>query len=592
MPQLGSNIRAGVALLASLGLLGVGCVGAIDGPGKSRPEGGNPPAPGRPDPGTGAPGTGTDPPNMPPPGQPGAGGPPATGVPFSPGPAVIRRLTRTQYQHAIEDLLGPGLTVPPGLELDTVLSGFAAIGASLTTVSETLTEKLEAAALAVATQAFSTPERRARLVSCTPAAAWDEACARTFITSFGRRAWRRPLLPEEVTSHLTVARTGAEMLGDFWQGLTYALSGLLQSPHFVYRVELGKPEGPAGSGRRVFDDWELAGRLSFLVASTTPDDALLDAAQAGALSKPGGLRRHAERLLDSPRGRTAVRDFLYELLRLDTLDQLEQSPADFPLVTPTLGPSMREEALRFVEDILWGGDGDYRRVFDTPTTFVNRELARLYGLPMPAGTGFEKVMLPSGSLRLGLLGQAAFLVPNAHEQTTSPTRRGKFVREVLLCHEIPEPPADVDTTLPPDRQGAPPRTMRERLAAHNAPPCVACHARMDPLGLAFENFDAIGRLRTTEAGKPIDASGTLDGRAFAGPVELATLMRGHEDVQQCLVRGLWRYAFGRVETDGEEGLVGKLAAGIGGTNRFRTLLLGLIESDGFRLAGNDAEVTP
>jgi hypothetical protein len=574
-----------VALLVAL-LPTAACVGDIDAPGTSETEGQSPPASGRPDP---APGGGETEPTAPP-----GAGPAPPSQRFEPGPAVLRRLTRVQYQHALEDLLGPGITVPAGLELDTVLSGFASIGASLTTLSETVTEKLESAAYAVASQAFGTPERRARLVSCTPAGAWDEACARTFISGFGLRAWRRPLLPEEIAAYLGIAKQGSEMLGDFWQGLGYALAGLLQSPHFVYRVEIGKPD--PGSGRRVFDDWELATRLSFFLASTTPDDALLDAAREGALRKPGGLRGHAERLLDSPRGKTAVRDFLYELLRLYALDDLEQSPADFPIVTPTLGPSMREEALRFVEEIIWAPAGDYRRVFDTRTTFVNRELARLYGLPPPMGTGFEKVTLPAASLRVGLLGQAAFLAPNAHEQTTSPTRRGKFVREALLCHEIPEPPADVDTTLPPDRQGTPPRTMREKLEAHNAPGCIACHAKMDPIGLAFENFDAIGRLRMTEAGKTIDASGDLDGQAFAGPAELAAVLRGHEDVDACLVRGLWRYAFGRVETEGEEPLVtklaGELAAGTDAANRFRGLLLSLVESDGFKLAGDDPEKMP
>jgi hypothetical protein len=582
MQLISTKIRVGATSLL-MALLGAACMGAaVDG---------SPPAPEIPVPGGSAlpPGS-TGQPDPAVPGQPPTatepGAAPAGTPAFRPGPAALRRLTRVQYQHAIEDLVGPGITLPAGLDLDNVLSGFASIGASLTTLSETVTEKLESAAMAVATQALA-PERRAQLVGCTPAAAWDEACARSFLTGFGRKAWRRPLRPEEVAQYLGLAQQGAEMLGDFWQGLGYALSGLLQSPHFLYRVEVGTLDPK--SGWRVLDDWELATRLSFLVAGTTPDAALLDAAEARALTAPGGLRREAERLLDSARGRTAVRDFLNDLLRLDALDDLEQAPADFPLVTPTLGASMREEALRFVAAIVQGGDGDFRRVFDSRTTFVNRELARLYGLPPPAGTGFVEVTLPGSGLRLGLLGQAAFLAPNAHEQTTSPTRRGKFMREVLLCHEIPEPPADVDTSLPPDRQGTPPRTMREKLAAHNAPACAACHAKMDPLGLAFENFDALGAFRDTEAGKPIDASGDLDGQTFAGPVELAGVLRRHADVESCLVRGLWRYGLGRVETEGEEGLIAGLTAAAGGANRFRALLLGLVESEGFRVAGDDPQ---
>ena len=152
---------------------------------------------------------------------------------------------------------------------------------------------------------------------------------------------------------------------------------------------------------------------------------------------------------------------------------------------------MREETLRVLEEITLAGDGDYRRVFDAPFTYVNRELGQLYGLSAPAD-GYVRANLPADGLRLGLLGHASFLASNAHEATTSPTRRGKFVREVLLCHEIPAPPPDVDASLPEEKPGDAPRTMRERLSGHNAPACTACHVRMDPLGLAFENFDALG----------------------------------------------------------------------------------------------------
>ena len=579
-----AKTRAHAVLVALVA--GTACIGGIDGPRAGMPSGGqrSPSGGGMTGPGPESgppPGSGPVAP-MPPPGaQPGQ---PPSG--FRPGPATLRRLTRVQYEHAIHDLLGANITVPSGLELDAVLSGFAAIGASLTTLSETAIEKLEGASLAIATQALGDPARRSQLVGCTPAGPWDEACARTFITGFGRRAWRRPLLDPEVARYLVVARQGAEMLVDFWQGLAYALSGLLQSPYFLYRVELG--ELNPTSGWRQFDDWELASRLSFFLASTSPDDALLEAAKARELTQPGGLRRQAERLLDSARGRIAVRDFLNQLLRLGALDDLEQSPTDFPALTPTLPASMREETLRFVEEIAWGAEGDYQRVFDTRTTFVNGELARLYGLPPPAGTGFTPVELPAAGLRLGLLGQAAFLASNAHEQSTSPTLRGKFVREAFLCHVIPEPPADADTSLPPERQGAPPRTLRERLAAHSAPACAACHTKMDPLGLAFENFDAIGRFRATEAGRPVDASGDLDGQTFQDPVQLAAILRRHPDVETCLVRGLWRYALGRVEAEGEEMLITKLPGSLGdGAGRFRRLLLALVESESFRVAGQD-----
>jgi hypothetical protein len=536
-------------------LLGTGCSGSIvDAP----PGSGAAPGPG-------------DPPT-------GQVTPPVAG--FAPAPATLRRLTRAQYANAIRDLLGPDITVPGDFEPDTVLSGFASIGSSLTTVSATAAEKFESAANAIATQALADPARRSQLVTC--AGDLDEACARRFVTDFGRRAWRRPLSAEEVARYTAIATEGASMLGDAWKGLGYALAGLLQSPNFLYRVEIGRPGVVAG--QRVFDGWELASRLSFFLANSTPDDALLEAAQSGALTRPGGLRQQAERLLGSPRGRAVVRNFFYELMRLDGLDDLEQSPANFPKATKTIGPAMREETLRVIEEIALSPDGDYRRVFDANFTFVNRELGQLYGLPA-TGDDFTRASLPGDGLRLGLLGHASFLATNAHEATTSPTRRGKFVREVILCHEIPAPPPDVDASLPEEKPGDGPRTMRDRLAGHNAPACTACHSRMDPLGLAFENFDALGAYRAKDAGLDIDASGDLDGQRFANPRELAGLLRTHPDVEPCLVRGLYRYALGHLESAGEEVLIQRITAGMTG-NKLRSALLGIVESDGFRLAAD------
>jgi hypothetical protein len=544
--------------LVLVGLLAGGCWGTIVGP-VPPAEGGS----------TGEP--------------PGAGAAPAPPVAgFVPAPATLRRLTRAQYTNAVRDLLGADVTVPADLPPDTVLSGFASIGSALTTVSATAAEKFESAASVIAGQVVSDPARRGRLATCTPAGAVDEACARTFVSGFGRRAWRRPLTDDEIARWTGIATAGATMLGDFWKGLGQALAGLLQSPNFLYRAEIGQPGVVAG--QRVFDGWELASRLSFFFWNSIPDDTLLEAAASGALTRPAGLRQQAERLLASPRGTEVVRSFFYELMRLDGLDDLEQSPVNFPRATRTIGPAMREETLRLLEEIALSPDGDYRRALDAPFTFVNRELGQLYGLTV-AGSDFVRTALPDDGLRLGLLGQASFLASNAHEATTSPTRRGKFVREVLLCHEIPAPPPDVDASLPDDKPGDAPRTMRERLAGHNAAGCNACHSRMDPLGLAFENFDALGAFRTRDAGKPIDASGELDGRTFAGPRELASLLREHPDVDRCLVRNLYRYALGHLETAGEEVLIEQISAGMTG-NRLRAALLGIVASDGFRLAAD------
>lgn len=522
-----------------------------------------------------------------PPGDPRGSAPPPTLPPsaqamFKPGPASLRRLTGPQYANAVRDLLGADLTIPGGFEPDTVLSGFASVGASLTTLSASATEKFEAAAMSLADQVMSDPARRGRLVSCTPGGPADEACARSFVTGFGRRAWRRPLTDEEVARYVGLARDAGTTLGDFWKGLGYALGGLLQSPNFLYRVEVGRP---VAGGQRAFDDWELASRLSFFLWNSTPDEALLEAAQTGRLTGDG-LRKEALRLVDSPRARAAARTFFDELLRLDGTIDLEQSPANFPEVTATLGAAMREETLRFLEEVVLSPAGDFRQAFDLEATFVNPELARLYGLPAPAGNSFARVSLPGSGLRVGLLGQASFLALNAHETTTSPTRRGKFVRESVLCHEIPAPPPDVDTSLPPEpASGA--RTMRERLAVHNAPACNVCHSRMDPIGLTFENFDAIGKFRQTDGGKAIDASGDIDGTRFRDPRELATVLRKHPDVETCLVRSVYRYALGHIEGPDQDVLIKHIASNLPAEQRWKALLLDLVDSQGFRLAADN-----
>jgi hypothetical protein len=284
------------------------------------------------------------------------------------------------------------------------------------------------------------------------------------------------------------------------------------------------------------------------------------------------------RLLSSPAATAAIESFYADYLDLDSLADLSKSA---PVFTDALRAGMRLESVRTLRALTFDEGRDLRTLFTTPTTFVTPELARFYGLPVPAGTDPARVDLPASGPRAGLLMHAGLLALNAHDSTTSPTRRGKFVRESLLCQSIPDPPPNVDTTLP---DSAPVNTARGRVEAHLASPsCASCHALMDPIGLGFENFDAVGAYRDREGGLPIDASGTLDGTAFPGARGLAQAVAQHAAVPGCFTTTLLRQAAGAVlETAGErevaDALTTKFAAS--GFN-VRALLLEVVSHAAF-----------
>jgi hypothetical protein len=512
--------------------------------------------------------------------------PPAAAV-FSPAPSTLRRLTSTQYRNTIADLLGPGVTINTELDPDTALDGFASIGAARVSLSATATEQFDTAAFDLAHQALSNTATRGSLVGCAPAGTTDDACARTFLTAFGRRAWRRDLTSDELGRYATIATTAAGMLNDFWGGLEYGLAGLLDSPHFLYREELGTTD-PTTPTRRVFSGYELASRLSFLVTNSTPDDQLLDAAKSGKLDTAVGLSAEAQRLLASPRAHDAMANFFTELYALGNLDSLPQSPMFFPAVSATLGASMRTETLKVLDDIAFGAGTDYRTFFDTTTTYVNTELASLYGLPAPSGNDFVKVTLPASGPRAGFLGEGSFLAMYSHADSGSPTRRGKFIREVILCQAVPSAPPDVNTTFPVDAPGAMQRTTRQKLEQHRmaGSSCAACHQVMDPVGLGLENFDGIGAYRTMEVGQTIDASGNLDGVTYNDARGLGAALKNHPDLGSCLTRGVLRYTIAHIETMGEQPVVDALSQQFASNGyKFGSLVLGVVASASFRYAG-------
>jgi hypothetical protein len=515
---------------------------------------------------------------------------PPSAVPYTPPAPVLRRLTQAQYVNAVHDLLGDDLLVSRPMEPDVELSRSISAGASGTSISPRGVEQYEALSYDLAEQLLRNEARRARAVTCAPVATVDPACAETFVRATGRRLWRRPLADAEVTALVTLAANAATTLGDFHRGLEYALSAMLQSPHFLFRAELAEPAAAAEPAR--FSAYSLAARLSFFLWNAPPDDALLAAAAAGRLATDDGVRAEVERLVASPRLARGLRAFVTEWLGLQHLDTVSKDPMVFTSFSNDVPAAAREETLSLAEHLALTRDGDFRDLLTTRETFVNRRLASIYNVRAPLQTradGFGLVTIPDDSPRRGLLGHVSILALAAHPTSTSPTLRGKFIREALLCNEVPMPPVNVNTALPEPAAGL--RTMRERLSRHQADPsCRSCHTLLDPIGLALEHFNGIGSWRPTDVGAAIDASGSLDGVSYRDALGLGQTIHDAPGFPRCVTTRLYRFAYGRHETDGEEAEVSRLAQDFAyGGYRLRRLMSQIATSAAFRRADGRSE---
>ncbi|HUS63422.1 MAG TPA: DUF1592 domain-containing protein, partial [Kofleriaceae bacterium] len=421
---------------------------------------------------------------------------------------------------------------------------------------------------------------RQALVGCAPVAA-DDACVTTFLTRFTRRAFRRPLAPAELEAWIATARTAGAT--DPWRGLRIAVAGVLQAPSFLYRVELGEAD-PDEPGRLRYTGFEMASRLSFLLWDTLPDEELLGAAERGELADAPGVRAAAERLMADPRAAAATQSFFAQYLDLGRLGRVTRDPALHLQWSETMAASMRRE-IELLTAALVAEGADARTLFSTRRTFVNDELAALYGVEAPGATHdvFVEVELPAGGPRAGLLTLGGFLAMNAHPEETSPTLRGKYIRERVLCELVPPPPQDFDIGI--GEEGEEPKTMRERMEAHAADPaCAGCHLSIDPPGFLFEGFDAAGVARTHDAaGNAVDTSGDLDGVPLDDAADLAALLATDERVPRCLARQFFRHASGRLELPVEEPAMDALVASFAGEGyQFQALALELVTSGTFR----------
>lgn len=518
--------------------------------------------------------------------------PDVTPAEFEPSEPVMPRLTVAQYRNTLSDLFGPALPVFP-LEADTSPYLFESIGAAQTVVSSAGVERYADAAFAIAAQVFRDPERRARVLDCEPASA-DDACAEQFVRNTGLRVLRRPITDDELQRWLSLSRDVAGT--DPYLGLETVLAGLLQSTHFLYRIELGEPD-PDREGLRRYTSYEMAQRLSFLLWNTAPDAELLEAAGRGELLDDVSIEREVRRMLASPRARDAVQDFFTQYLDLGRLGTIERDPTRYPGAGPSLFAAMETEMRLLVDEVVFRQNLDIRELFSAPRGYVNSELAALYGVDAPGATPvtFVPVDFPPELHRNGILTLGAFLTMNAHQTETSPTLRGKYLRERVLCTPVPPPPDDIDLNLEAT-EGEPP-TLRERLEQHRSDPaCAGCHSFIDPPGFLFEHFDSIGRYREFAEGHPIHAAGDLDGTPLTDSGELAAMLRDDMRVGRCVTRQLYRHANSRLETSDERDVLRDLHDEFAASDyRFQDLMLALALSEGFRVIAPPTtgdEVTP
>jgi hypothetical protein len=410
----------------------------------------------------------------------------------------------------------------------------------------------------------------------------DDPCVRQFIAAFTARAWRRPVADTEVDALLALAKDIAGQLADGAQGIKFMLAAVLQSPHFLFRVDIGE----MGPDTYRYSNWEMASRLSFLLLDAPPDQALRTAAAKGDLTSPENIRAHAQRLLDDPRARTTLVRFFRDFMNLAHLDGLDKLPEKFPQITATLGPSMRVQMERMFEENVFERQGDFRDILTTRDTYLNEDLARVYGIDGISGLDWVPITLPDDGRRPGILTAPGFLALNAHKSQTSPTHRGRFIRVNLFCQDIPPPPPGINTTLPEPDPNIP-TTLRQRLDEHRTnPQCAGCHDRMDPIGFTFESYDAIGAYRDAEEnGLAVDTKATIDGVDVSGSEDAAALIASLPNVGACIARRFYEHAGAHLAGSSDEAAVETLVDDfVGRDYSFQQLVLALVTNDGYRLA--------
>ncbi len=455
----------------------------------------------------------------------------------TPGPRMIRRLTAEQYKNTLRQLLGEGEDFPEEVVLsDPAVKGFH-VDADAALVSDLTAELLMNYAERVT--AWTMEKQRWKLASCSN---HDAACHEQVIREFGRRAFRQDLTQSQVDTYM--ALFAAEE--SFDAGLHMVVSTMLQSPYLLYRRELGEPD-PANPDQVRLTPYEIASELSYLITDSPPDDQLLDLAAEGRLSTDEELTQAANGLFWKDEAKASLTHFIHGWLEVDTLFQKAKDPEIVDL-TEAMRQSMLDETSHFFVDLYENG-GTIGELYSSNHTMLNQTLADFYGLGGVSGDAFQKVAL-DGRRATGILGHGSFLTEHALPGNSSPVQRGVMVRERLLCQDLPPVPENLDTNLDTTAVFS---NNRERYEQHSSDPaCYVCHQTIDPVGFAFEEYDAFGRVRTEEGGVPVDPSGEL-ANVVAGPVpldglqDLSDYLAISDEARSCFIRYWSYYAYGRDE---------------------------------------------
>lgn len=497
---------------------------------------------------------------------------------IDPGPMYLRRLTHREYEATVRDLLG----VDPGAAVATfpadVLTSSFDNDALNQTISVLLGERYLASAESFAAEVVADADLRASVIGCDPAG--GDACIAEFAARFGERAFRRPLDADEIAGFVALAQTQSDPL----DRASIVIEAALQSPKFLFRIEVGEPDAEHPE-RRKLTGHEVATRLAYFLWGTMPDDDLLATATAGELDDVDGVAAAAQSMLADPRARETMQAFADQWFQLGTIADQSRDAATFPEFDDDLKAAMQGELEAMIGDAMWGDGADFLGLYTTRVGHVNDALAAIYGVEPPGSAELQPHDFADDPLRGGLFTTAAFATASSRASETSPVQRAVYVRKWVLCDPPPPPPPNIPSIEPEEGE-----STQDAFERHidQGETCAGCHLALDPIGFGLERYDSIGRLRAEYAsGDPVRTEGdiTVDGepRTFTGGVELGAIVGPSAQAETCAVTQAWRWALGRDEDAAdacgrEQALTGFADAEHG----FPALLVAVVQTDAFR----------